>query len=202
MQPILFILPLIAYLSGSIPFGWLTVKRLSSEDIRKTGSGNIGATNVLRTSGRLPAAITLAADVLKGVFPVWYAVWTSSSSLNWSPLLITLTALAAFCGHLFPVYTGFKGGGKGVATAAGCYLVISPLACLFALSAFVLLVYLTRRVSPGSLAAALVLPIGVWITTGAGLILAGASVTSLLIILRHRSNIMRLYDGREPIIGQ
>ena len=184
-----------AFLAGSIPSGVLVTRAFSKEDIRQKGSGNIGATNVARVAGIRLGLFTLALDLAKGALPVFLAgrfcPVTASTAM-------TLAALAAVGGHLYPVYTRFRGGGKGVATAAGCFLIISPAACLTAVAVFLLVVCLFRRVSAGSLAAALSLPPAVWFFTSRFVFFAGALVVGLFVVARHRANIRRLVRGEEP----
>jgi glycerol-3-phosphate acyltransferase PlsY len=184
-----------AYLIGSIPSGVILTKAFAGQDIRQQGSGNIGATNVARVAGMRLGLLTLALDLLKGAAPVYLAGRFGPGPAE---AAMTLAALAAVGGHLYPVYSGCKGGGKGVATAAGCFLVMAPVACLAAIILFALTVFLSRRVSAGSLAAAASRPAGVWLVTSSGYFLAGAGVISLFVIVRHRENIARLLSGKEP----
>lgn len=186
---------ILAYLIGSIPTGVLLTTFFAGQDIRKHGSGNIGATNVARVAGLKLGLLTLALDLLKGAGPVCLAGLFGPGRPEVS---MTLAALAAVAGHLYPVYSRFQGGGKGVATACGVFLVMTPLACLAAMIVFVLVVWLTRRVSAGSLAAAAALPPGVWTVTTSGYIFAGAAIISLFVVMRHRDNIVRLVRGTEP----
>ncbi|GBC64103.1 acyl-phosphate glycerol 3-phosphate acyltransfer ase [Desulfonema ishimotonii] len=197
---ILFMLPALAYGLGSIPWGLIVARRLASVDIRKTGSGNIGATNVRRAGGNIPGVLTLAGDMLKGMLPVCLAIRLSGGGNGWGDLYISAIILAAFTGHLYPVYLKFRDGGKGVATAAGCFLAISPLAVLITLSGFILLVRGTRRVSVGSVGAAAILPFAVRAAGGSGTITACAALIGLGIVIRHRDNIRRLMAGTEPKI--
>jgi acyl phosphate:glycerol-3-phosphate acyltransferase len=187
-----------AYLFGSIPWGVLLARVVSAPDPRRRGSGNIGATNVARVGGLGPGLATLAADMLKGLVPVGLA-WAGGSAPLGSDLLPVSLALLAFFGHLFPVYTGFRGGGKGVATAAGGFFLIAPVAVLSAGAAFVGCFCLFRRVSIGSLAAALVLPLAVHATGGPWAASAGAGLASAFIFIRHSANIKRLLAGTEPV---
>ena len=174
-------------------------RMFTSVDIRQQGSGNIGATNVSRVAGSRLGMLTFVGDILKGAVPAFVAI-SLVSNHNWqTDALLALVALASFLGHLFPVYTGFKGGGKGVATAAGSFVVIAPLGCLFALLAFVLLVWRSRRVSAGSLGAAVCLPFSVWFSTRSPALTCGAAVIGLLILIRHIDNIKRLLAGTEPV---
>jgi acyl phosphate:glycerol-3-phosphate acyltransferase len=195
---VLLCLLLCAYLLGSIPFGLILVKRFKSEDIREIGSGNIGATNVRRAAGWGLAVITLACDFLKGAVPVYVAGLLVSAGMPCKEIWVSLAALSAFCGHLFPVYLKFKTGGKGVATAAGCFAVLSWPALAISLLVFTAAVILSKRVSMGSLSAAAVLPAGVmWAQRS--LVLTGcALIISALVLYRHRDNIRRLIAGDEP----
>lgn len=194
-------LPVIgAYLLGSVPFGLIIAKKFASVDIRSEGSGNIGATNVRRVAGTAPGLLTFACDFLKGAIPVYIAALLTENKGSCAELYLSVTAIAAFWGHLYPVFLKFKGGGKGVATAGGCFLVISPLSFFAAIILFLLVVYFSRRVSAGSLAASAILPFAVWIATGSFLYAFCAASVSLFIFLRHRENIKRLLSGTEPTI--
>jgi len=193
-------LPVFAYLFGSIPWGVVWTRLFTTVDIRQHGSGNIGATNVKRVAGSTLGALTLAGDVLKGALPVWIAVSITGADNTWSEVFIAVVALAAFAGHLFPVFLKFKSGGKGVATAAGCFLVISPAAGIVAVLVFIMFVCWWNRVSVGSLAAAAVLPIAVWEASNSGIITGCAALTAVFIYIRHKDNIKRLMAGTEPTI--
>jgi len=196
-HPKIILLFAFAYLLGAIPFGIVIVRLFSGEDIRKYGSGNIGATNAKRTGGWAAGLATLAADMAKGAIPVWIAA-SLFGRTGTGEIICALTALAAFFGHLFPVYLGFKTGGKGVATAAGAFAVISPAALLAAVSGFILLVAAFRRVSAGSIGGAAILPASVFFFTSSPVFFSCALVISILILWRHRENIRRLIDGNEP----
>lgn len=191
-------LPVGAYLLGSIPWGLVLTRMFTSVDIRNQGSGNIGATNVSRVAGPKLGMLTFIGDVLKGALPAFVAISLAVNSGWRSDIYLTLVALASFLGHLFPVYTAFKGGGKGVATAAGSFVVLAPLGCLFALLAFILIMLLSRRVSAGSLGAAVCLPFSVWFSTRSPALAGGAAIIALLILTRHAGNIKRLLAGTEP----
>jgi glycerol-3-phosphate acyltransferase PlsY len=191
-------LPIFAYLLGSIPWGLVLTRAFSSGDIRRQGSGNIGATNVSRVAGSTLGMATFAGDILKGAVPVFIAVGLVASGDLWSDLWLSIVALAAFLGHLYPVYTGFRSGGKGVATAAGCFIVLSPFACLIALGVFILLIGISRYVSAGSLGAAAILPPAVWFWTHSPTLSGTAAVMAVFIFLRHSQNIKRLISGTEP----
>jgi acyl phosphate:glycerol-3-phosphate acyltransferase len=190
----LFLL-LFAYLLGSVPTGLLVCRLLGLEDPRRAGSRNIGATNVGRTAGRLPGILTLAGDVLKGLLPTLWAV----AALR-SPLAMALVGLAAYLGHLFPLYLGFRGG-KGVATALGVFLALSPGAIVLAALVFALVLGKWRMVSLASLAAAAALPLF------CGFVGEPRSVTLLAVVIlaftgwRHRENIDRILSGTENRLG-
>jgi glycerol-3-phosphate acyltransferase PlsY len=194
------VLPIFAYLLGSIPWGLILTRLFTSISIRQVGSGNIGATNVARMAGPRLGVLTLAGDILKGAFPVWLAVSMTTPNEVWSDLYIALVALAAFTGHLYPVYMKFKNGGKGVATAAGCFGVISPVALVILTLVFILFVCWSNRVSLASLAAAAVLPVAIWKATGSEVMLGCAVITTSFIYFRHVDNIKRLIAGTEPAI--
>ena len=193
-------LPIFAYLLGSIPWGLILTRLFTPINIRQVGSGNIGATNVGRMAGPGLGVLTLAGDILKGAFPVWLAVSMTTPNEVWGALYIALVAITAFMGHLYPVYLKFKNGGKGVATAAGCFGVISPVALVILILVFIMLVCWSNRVSLASLAAAAVLPIAIWKATGSGVMLGCAVITSIFIYFRHVDNIKRLLTGTEPPI--
>jgi glycerol-3-phosphate acyltransferase PlsY len=190
-------LPLLAYLLGSIPWGLVLTRLFAIADIRRHGSGNIGATNVARVAGPALGLATLVADFLKGWAPVVLASYLDLPQAG-AEVYAAALALLAVLGHLFPVYTRLRGGGKGVATAAGGFAALAPLAVLIALVVFVLALALTRRVSAGSLAAAAALPPAVLSTTGSAVFCAGAVMAATLIFIRHAGNIRRLLTGREP----
>ena len=189
-----------AYLLGSVPFGLILTKKFASVDIRTEGSGNIGATNVRRVAGTPLGALTLAGDFLKGAIPVYIAAVLTGDKGSCGEFYIAVTAIAAFWGHLYPVFLKFKGGGKGVATAAGCFLVISPLSFLAAIMLFAVVIFFYRRVSAGSLAASAVLPFAVWVANHSVFYTFCAVIVAVFIFFRHRENIKRLLSGTEPAI--
>ena len=196
-------LAVIAYALGSIPSGLVLTRMFTSIDIRKTGSGNIGATNVRRMAGNLLGALTLIGDVLKGALPVYLSIALFRGEAGNLPEIMTaFVAAGAFAGHLYPIYLKFKTGGKGVATALGCFLVISPLAVLLTLILFGAVVKVTRRVSAGSLAAAAFLSPAVWLITGSAIFSVCALLIAVMIFIRHRGNIKRLLSGTEPALGE
>jgi glycerol-3-phosphate acyltransferase PlsY len=201
-----------AYLLGSIPFGYLLVRIFRGEDIRQTGSGNIGATNVARSGAKGLGIATLALDALKGAIAVGLAAFLAASKFNFcgnpspwfcvAPLrLMASAALAAVLGHVFPVWLRFKGG-KGVATALGVFCVLFPKAILVALAIFILVVAITRYVSLGSILGAIAFPVAAYFMQNPDwLSLLLASGVSLIIILKHHQNISRLLSGTENRFG-
>jgi glycerol-3-phosphate acyltransferase PlsY len=194
------VLPVFAYALGSIPWGIVLTRLFTSVDIRREGSGNIGATNVGRIAGPTLGVLTLIGDMLKGAIPVWIAVVLTTPNSLWGEIYISVVSLAAFSGHLYPVYMKFKKGGKGVATAAGCFAVISPAAFVVVTLVFILFVCWRNIVAVASLAAAAVLPVAVWQSTGSGVLTGCAVVTAIVIYFRHKDNIKRLLKGTEPKI--
>ncbi|HSO61383.1 MAG TPA: glycerol-3-phosphate 1-O-acyltransferase PlsY [Desulfobacterales bacterium] len=187
----------LAYLLGSIPCGLVLTRAFTATDVRRSGSGNIGATNVARVAGRWLGLATLAADVLKGLLPV-YLVRSLPAPAADLETWATAAALLAFCGHLYPLYTRFRGGGKGVATGLGSFLLLAPGAVMGVLAVFLVVFFIGRRVSAASLAAAAALPAAVFLTGQAGVVCAGAVIVALFIFLRHAENIRRLRAGTEP----
>ncbi len=180
-----------AYLLGSVPFGILVARAAGGVDPRTVGSGNIGATNVNRSAGKGAGALTLLLDFLKGGVPT-YLVWR----LGYSPIMVTGVGLAAFVGHLWPVFIGFKGG-KGVATACGVMAAVAPLAVLFSLIVFGIAVAVKRYVSLGSILAAGMLPVFLSFLPRSKEYLPLGMVIAALVILRHSENIKRLASGTE-----
>lgn len=179
-----------AYLIGSIPTGLLLGKAFGV-DIRTTGSGNIGATNVYRTLGRKVGVMTLVGDCLKGLIPVLVA-----KHLGLPDLGLAAIGLAAFLGHVYTVFLGFKGG-KGVATALGVFLGLSPLSVLLALAVFVGVLLKWRYVSLGSIVAAAAMPVIVAVLDQRLIMVAVTAVISCVVIQKHRENIRRLQAGTE-----
>jgi glycerol-3-phosphate acyltransferase PlsY len=199
-----------AYLLGSIPTGLLLVRIFHKQDIRSSGSGNIGATNVLRSHGKSLGAATFILDCLKGCASVWLgtAIWASISVATYSvPLpLRDFQALAAlFCviGHVFPIWLKFKGG-KGVATGFGVFLVAAPWAALAAISVFIVVLWFSRYVSLASILGAASFPLFAWLLTRGDrppFFIAVQVAVALIIILKHHQNIARLLAGKENRIG-
>ncbi|NCO51672.1 MAG: glycerol-3-phosphate acyltransferase [Deltaproteobacteria bacterium] len=187
-----FFFLLATYLIGAIPTGLVLTRLAGGADVRTAGSGNIGATNVYRVAGRTLGILTLAGDCLKGVLPLLAAI----SLFQLSQPQIALVGVTAFLGHCYPVYLGFKGG-KGVATALGVLLVLSPLTVLCGLVIFSLILYRWRFISLASVITAAAAP-GLVFLFERSAVLAGATlVIAGFIIWRHRSNIERLRDGSE-----
>jgi acyl phosphate:glycerol-3-phosphate acyltransferase len=202
---ILIIVVIVSYLLGSIPFGYLIVRKTVGADIRETGSGGTGATNVSRRAGKAAGIYTLALDALKGaVAVVWAVVLVGSSSR--AAWIVTAAAIAVIVGHIFPVWLRFRGG-KGVATGVGVFLMLAPIALVCAGILFLAIVLFTRYVSLGSVVAAATIPLFVWlqsvfVTPVADLrpLLTAAVVCSALIVFAHRGNIGRLAHGTEAQI--
>jgi glycerol-3-phosphate acyltransferase PlsY len=194
----LLLVPLVAYFLGSIPFGLILAKLFGGTDVRQKGSGNIGATNVARVVGPLAGILTLILDVAKGAAAVLLAERLSNDSATW----MMIAGVVALVGHCFPVWLKFKGG-KGVATAAGVFLVLSPPAFLGGAILFLLVVIVWRYVSLGSISAAGAMPLLVyflWAPHHAPplAVTFGALAAALLIIYQHRANLRRLLEGVEP----
>ena len=183
------VIPL-AYLLGSIPTG-LLLARAFGVDIRTTGSGNIGATNVYRTLGRKVGVMTLVGDCLKGVIPVLVA-----RGLGFDVAWVAAIGFAAFIGHVYTVFLGFKGG-KGVATALGVFLAASPLAVLLALAVFAVVVGTWRYVSLASISAAAAMPLFVFFLDGRAPVVLMTVGIALLVVFKHKDNIQRLRAGTE-----
>jgi glycerol-3-phosphate acyltransferase PlsY len=192
----LLVLP-VAYLLGAIPFGYLLVKWKTGRDVRASGSGNIGATNVLRTTGRLAGITTLVLDIAKGAAAVWLADLLTGGSTPW----MSAAAVAAMAGHAFPVFLRFKGG-KAVATFVGSFLYLAPLALAAVIVVFVATVAWTRFISLGSIVGAATLPLAVWLILHPPLsMVAAAAIGGAFIIYRHKENICRLRAGKEHVFS-
>lgn len=187
---------LIAYLLGSIPFGKIIAKKVARIDITTRGSGNIGATNVAREVGTRWGLLTLTLDLLKGFLPVLLLSRHFSDIGPSDQWPVAVVALAALLGHQFSVFERFRGG-KGVATALGVYLAMSPLSCLAALSIFVVVVLLWDIISLASMAAASSMPLLLSLMGSPPPLIAAAAVTAGLIVWKHRDNIRRIRAGQE-----
>jgi acyl phosphate:glycerol-3-phosphate acyltransferase len=185
---------ILGYLAGSVPFAFLLARR-AGIDVRVVGSGNVGAANVMRTTGTGRAVAVMALDVAKGAAAVLVANLASGGAA-----LVALTGAAAVVGHIYPVWLRFHGG-KGVAVAAGVFAVLSPLATGVAALLFLITVWTTRYVSLGSVAATVALPPTAWLTGAPAAVVGTAWGTAALIVFRHRSNLRRLREGTERRIG-
>jgi glycerol-3-phosphate acyltransferase PlsY len=196
--PILWLLVLLGYVLGSIPFGYLLVRARSGGDVRAMGSGNIGATNVARAAGFSIGVVTLVLDAAKGFFAVWLAGHFSDGNIRF----MMYAGLAAILGHVFPVWLKFSGG-KGVATALGVFLMISWAGVAAAVAVFAIVVLFWRYVSLASVSAAAALPLLVYLLYAPGhappsAVTAGTLLAAALVIVKHRENIERLVAGTEP----
>lgn len=193
-----------AYLLGSIPTGWLLMRIFRKQDIRQVGSGNIGATNVMRSGGKALGAATFLLDVLKGAAATYYGGLLGVMLMPGMSLrsMQALAALSAVLGHVFTVWLRFRGG-KGVATGFGVFLVCAPVAALAAIGLFAVVLALTRYVSLGSILGAISFPIFSWFTSGehSAFFVAVQLSVSLLIVAKHHENIGRLLTGTESRIG-
>jgi len=200
-----FLIAALAYLLGSIPVGYLLVKLFRHEDIRSVGSGNIGATNVLRSGGKGLGAATFALDVIKGAAAVALGAWMASILQPSLPFrdAQALAAVSAVLGHMFPIWLRFRGG-KGVATGFGVFLVAAPLAALAAISLFVIVLVLSRYVSLASILGAGSFPVFAWFLVHGDKpapYIAAQVIVASLIILKHHQNIRRLVTGTESRFG-
>jgi glycerol-3-phosphate acyltransferase PlsY len=193
MTPVIVLL--FAYLLGGIPFGYLIVKLRTGRDVRDFGSGNIGATNVLRTSGRGAGILTLLLDVTKGLL----AVWLADRFTYHDPLWMSAAAVAVMAGHAFPVFLKFRGG-KAVASFIGAFLYLTPAPLLAVLVVFVITVAASRHVSLGSVIAGALFPLGVWlILHPPAPILIASLICGAFIVYRHRANLDRIRAGNESV---
>jgi glycerol-3-phosphate acyltransferase PlsY len=195
MNPYFWIFVPSAYLLGSVPMGILVSKAFGGVDPRRSGSGNIGATNVGRTSGKAAGVLTLIGDVLKGAVPVFAAF-----ALFPEPPFVAAVGLSAFMGHLWPVFLGFRGG-KGVATALGVMIVIAPVSTLLSALVFLATVIFKRYVSLGSMVAAAMLPVFLSFFPASRPYMPMGVVIAVLVIVKHKDNIKRLVEGKENKIG-
>jgi glycerol-3-phosphate acyltransferase PlsY len=202
MQPWISILTL-AYLLGSIPFGLVLVWVFRRQDVRSTGSGNIGATNVARSGGKALGLITLLLDALKGYVAVLIAAHFAPSLAGAPSTLAIAAAVAAVLGHVFPVWLKFKGG-KGIATALGVFIALAPWVALASLLVFILIVALTRYVSLASIIAAITVPFFALVLAHPHnrQLLTGLSIISFIGIAKHHANIRRLLNGTESKFGK
>jgi len=181
---------ILAYLLGSIPVG-VVLSKLKGQDPRKAGSGNIGATNVMRTVGKGLGILTLVGDIVKGFLPAWFCIHYDQPAI-----IVAACGLAAFAGHVWPIYLGFRGG-KGVATALGLFLALKPSVIPILLVVFVFVLLKWRYVSLGSLAGTALTPILLVLFGSPVEYVIGSLIVALLIYYKHRDNIKRLLAGTE-----
>lgn len=191
-----------SYLVGAIPWSWLLVRWKTGQDVRRVGSGNVGATNAMRAAGKVVGVIALLLDVGKGVAPVLVA-----RALGAPPLVESCAATLAVLGHMYPVWLGFHGGGKGVATAAGALGALAPIPALLAAVVFIVVTALFRYVSLGSIAALVAFPLLVFLLSRRGdaprdtAFLVSSALVPALSVWKHRGNIRRLLAGTERRLG-
>ncbi len=193
MTPVLLLV--VAYLIGGIPFGYLIVRFTTGRDVREMGSGNIGATNVLRTTGRTVAIVTLLLDIAKGFF----AVWLMARYTEDSPIWTSAAALAVMAGHAYPIFLKFKGG-KAVASFIGAFFYLAPVPLFTVLLVFVIVVAATRYISLGSIIACGTFPFAVWLILHPPTpIVLAALISGAFIVIRHKANIQRIRAGNENV---
>jgi glycerol-3-phosphate acyltransferase PlsY len=185
---------ILAYFTGSVPFAFLLARRVGI-DVRRSGSGNVGAANVLRTTGTWRGIAAMALDVAKGAAAVLLAGLMAGGAG-----VVAASGAAAVVGHIYPVWLRFHGG-KGVAVAAGAFAVLTPAATGIAAALFLITVWLTRYVSLGSIAATLALPPAAWLAGAPTAVVSAAAGTGGLILFRHRANVRRLLAGTERRMG-
>lgn len=198
------IVVVVAYLIGSIPFGYLIVRQKVGEDVRESGSGGTGATNVSRRAGKAAGVVTLVLDALKGVLAIFVAQMLIGEGGPFIDWLTAAAAIAAIAGHIFPVWLRFRGG-KGVATGVGVFLMLAPVAVMCAGIVFLALVFITKYISLGSIVAAAMIPLFVFMDmvfsqpiSDLRPLLTATAAVAMLIIFAHRGNIRRLAEGTEP----
>jgi glycerol-3-phosphate acyltransferase PlsY len=195
MKPLLVLV--VAYLVGGIPFGFLLVKLKTGEDVRSKGSGNIGATNVLRTTGRAAGVATLLLDMAKGYLAVWLEGRLTGGNVEW----MSGAALAVMIGHSYPAFLRFRGG-KAMASFVGAWLCLTPLPLAAVLVVFVVMAAWTRHISLGSIVGAGTFPLAVWlIAHPPATVVVTAILSGALILYRHRENIARLRAGTESVFS-
>jgi glycerol-3-phosphate acyltransferase PlsY len=191
-----YLLPVFAYLLGSVSSAIVIARLFGLKDPREVGSGNPGATNILRYGGKKAAILTLLGDVLKGAVPVLIAHLLAADSV-----ILALTMLAAFLGHVFPVFHGFKGG-KGVATAFGALAAMNGWVGLALVGSWLLMAVTTRYSSLSAITVSVLAPVYVWVFTRSPALILATGVMALLLLWRHRSNIQKLLAGTETKIGR
>jgi glycerol-3-phosphate acyltransferase PlsY len=194
MSLTVLLLVVTAYLIGSVPFALILARRLGTRDLRRIGSGNLGAANVLRTSGVRAGVTVMLLDIAKGAGSVMLVQRFDTGAVT------AAAGLAAIAGHVFPVWLRFRGG-KGVATACGVFSILTPLAVGPTLAVFLSAVWMTRYISVGSILASVALPPIAYATGSPAPVLAAAVAASTLILIRHRTNLARVLAGTEQRIG-
>jgi glycerol-3-phosphate acyltransferase PlsY len=185
-----------AYFLGSIPFSFVVARAFGVEDVRRVGSGNVGATNVLRSAGKVAGVLALLLDAAKGAAATAFALWLAPEP----PLVPALAAVAAVLGHMYPVWLGFRGG-KGVATGLGAFAPLAPQAALGSGVLFLLTLAATRYVSLSSMVGALSLAVLAWLLDAPTAVSGVATFTAAFVVWRHRSNLRRLWQGSERRAG-
>ena len=190
------LLALLGYAIGSVPFSFLVARWFGVRDVRAVGSGNVGATNVMRSAGRAPGVLALVLDGSKGALSVVLARGLGSAEAG-----VCLAGLCAVIGHVFPIWLGFRGG-KGVATAAGLFIPLAPVGFGFGVLAFMITLTVSRLVSLASIIAAVALPAAVFLSAASPGLKATAAIAGAMVIARHHANIGRLARGEEPRIGR
>ncbi|MFC0214873.1 glycerol-3-phosphate 1-O-acyltransferase PlsY [Paenibacillus chartarius] len=188
---------IVSYLLGAVNFSFLYGRLFRGIDIRQHGSGNAGATNTLRVLGKGPGILVLVLDVLKGVGAVAIGYWSAAPDQLWVPVLCGLLSIV---GHNWPIYFGFRGG-KGVATTIGVMATLAFIPTLIACIAAVVVIAVTRYVSLGSLIIALLIPVLLLVMKGPAEIIAASVILCLFVYIRHRSNIVKLWTGKENKLG-
>jgi glycerol-3-phosphate acyltransferase PlsY len=191
-----YLLPVFAYLLGSVSSAIVIARLFGLKDPREVGSGNPGATNILRYGGKKAAILTLLGDVLKGAVPVLIA-----HALDADSVILALTMLAAFLGHVFPVFHGFKGG-KGVATAFGALTAMNGWVGLALVGSWLLMAVITRYSSLSAITVSVLAPVYVWVFTRNPALILATGIMALFLLWRHRSNIQKLLAGTETKIGR
>jgi acyl phosphate:glycerol-3-phosphate acyltransferase len=192
-----WLLLVLAYLIGGIPFGYLLVRLKTGKDVRSMGSGNIGATNVVRTTGRAIGILTLLLDIAKGYFAVWAMGRVTANDVSW----MSIAAVAVMLGHAFPIFLKFQGG-KAVASFIGAYLALAPWPLFACLILFVIVVAASKYISLGSIVAAGLFPLAVWLILHPDWpMVASALFSGAFIVWRHRSNIGRILAGTENVFS-
>jgi glycerol-3-phosphate acyltransferase PlsY len=187
---------LLGYGVGSLPLGYLVAQRVKGIDLRRVGSGNVGAANTYRTAGLAAALLVIGVDVAKGAGSVLIATRVTPGAVG--PVA---AGVAAIVGHVYPVWLRFHGG-KGVATACGAFSILAPAATALAAAVFVITVWITRYVSLGSVLATAALPTLAWLTRASVPVMTGGILAAILVVSRHRGNMLRLREGTERRLGQ